>query len=315
MGAVIPAVLPAWAREGLEGRLPDWLDVQWWEDEAQLIAHAPQAQIGWFDMHVKPPALEAISKARNLQWLCSAYAGVDWMPLADLKARGVTLSCGSGLAANQVAEFAVMSMLAVARGYREIVRAQDRNEWLAMPPSMEELAGSRALILGYGSIGQAIARMLRGFDVECVPVRSKSGDGALGPDEWRDQLASFDWVILSLPNTPGTEGMFGADEFAAMKHDAHFVNYGRAEVVDQAALTQALEDEAIGGAILDLTLPEPLPADHKLWSLDNAHITMHLSGIPNAASRARAAQRFLDNCERFRIGQPLQGQVDLDRGY
>ena len=86
-------------------------------------------------------------------------------------------------------------------------------------------------------------------------------------------------------------------------------------MVDQHALVDVLEREAIGGAILDLTEPEPLPADHKLWSLANAHITMHLSGIPNAASRARAAQRFLDNCERFRTGQPLEGQVDLVRGY
>ncbi len=312
---MIRAVLPASAREALEQRLPQWIDPLWWHDEAELIALAPDAQIGWFDMHVKPPALEAISKARDLQWLCSAYAGVDWMPLADLKARGVVLSCGAGLAANQVAEFAVMSMLAAARGYREIVRAQGRHEWLGWPPSMREMAGSRALVLGYGSIGQAMARMLEAFQVKCVPVRSRSGDGVLGPDDWRGELGSFDWVILSLPHTPETAGMFGEAEFAAMKDDAFFVNYGRAEVVDQPALVAALEAKSIGGAILDLTEPEPLPSDHRLWTLENAHITMHLSGIPNAASRARAAQRFLDNCERFRTGQPLEGQVDLERGY
>ena len=312
---MIRAVLPEWAREGIELRLPDWIDAAWWSDEDELLKLAPEATIGWFDMHVKPPALAAIDKARGLEWLCSAYAGVDWMPLADLKERGVVLSCGAGLAANQVAEFAVMSMLAAARGYREIVRAQDRREWLDWPPSMRELEGSRALILGYGSIGQAIVRMLGGFGVECVPVRSKAGEGVLGPDEWRAQLGSFDWVVLSLPHTPETAGMFGSYEFAAMKNDAWFVNYGRAEVVDQAALVSALEAKNIGGAILDLTEPEPLPSDHKLWSLDNAHVTMHLSGVPNAASRARAGERFLVNCERFRSGQPLEGQVDLDRGY
>lgn len=312
---MIRAVLPEWAREGIEPRLPDWIDAAWWSDEDELLSLAPEAKIGWFDMHVKPPALAAIDRAKGLQWLCSAYAGVDWMPLADLKERGVVLSCGAGLAANQVAEFAVMSMLAAARGYRDIVRAQDRREWLGWPPSMRELYGSRALILGYGSIGQAIARMLRGFGVDCVPVRSKSGDGVLGPDDWRAQLGRFDWIVLSLPHTPETAGMFGAYEFAAMKDDAWFVNYGRAEAVDQAALVTALEAESIGGAILDLTQPEPLPPEHKLWSLENAHITMHLSGIPNAASRARAAQRFLVNCERFRRGQPLEGQVDLVRGY
>ncbi|WAT19297.1 D-2-hydroxyacid dehydrogenase [Aurantiacibacter sp. MUD11] len=312
---MVRAVLPAWARPGLEGNLPDWLDVAWWEDEQQLLDLAPSAQIGWFDMHVKPPALAAIAKARRLEWLFSAYAGVDWMPLADLKERGVTLTCGAGLAANQVAEFAVMSMLAYARGYRQIVRAQDKHEWLGWPPSMREMAGSRALILGYGSIGQAIGRMLAGFEVDCVPVRSKPGEGVLGPDEWQAQLGEFDWVVMSLPNTPETNGMFGATELAAMKDDAVLVNYGRAEVVDQEALVAALEGEIIGGAILDLTLPEPLPPEHGLWSLENAHVTMHLSGIPNEASRQRAAQRFLDNCERFRTGQPLEAEVDLVRGY
>ena len=309
------AVLPAWAKPGLEGKLPAWLDVAWWEDEASLLALAPTAQIGWFDMHVKPPALAAIAAAEKLDWLCSAYAGVDWMPLADLAARGVKLTCGSGLAANQVAEFAVMSMLAQRRGYREMVRAQDRHEWLQWPPSMAEMAGSRALILGYGSIGQAMGRMLAGFDVDCVPVRSRPGEGVLGPDDWRAQLGEFDWVVLTLPATPETNDMFGAGELAAMKADAVLVNYGRAEVVDQPALEAALEARAIGGAILDLTLPEPLPSDHKLWQLDNAHITMHMCGIPNDASRARAAQRFLDNCDRFRSGQPLEAQVDLLRGY
>ncbi len=309
------AVLPGWMRKRLEGRLPHWVDAAWWEDEAQLLALAPEAEIGWFDLHVKPPALEAMAKARKLRWLNSAYAGVDWMPLADLQQRGVKLSCGAGLAAGQVAEFAVMSMLSFARGYPEIVRAADRHEWLSRPPSTREMAGSRALILGYGSIGQAIARMLAGFDVECVPVRSSPGDGVLGPDEWRGKLGEFDWIVLSLPHTPDTTAMLGADEFAAMKPGSVLVNYGRAEVVDQDALIAALEAESIGGAILDLTLPEPLPPEHRLWELRNVQITMHLCGIPNEASRERAARRFIDNCERFRMGESLEGQVDLARGY
>ncbi|WP_237392579.1 D-2-hydroxyacid dehydrogenase [Aurantiacibacter rhizosphaerae] len=309
------AVLPGWMQSRLEDRLPKWIDAAWWKDEAELIDLAPGAQIGWFDMHIKPPALNALSKARDLEWLNSAYAGVDWMPLADLKARDIKLTCGSGLAAGQVAEFAVMSMVAFARGYREFVRAGDRREWLKRPPASREVAGSRALILGYGSIGQAAARMLRAFDVECVPVRSTAGEAVLGPDEWRGRLGEFDWIVLTLPATPETIGMIGAAEIAAMKSNAVVVNFGRAEVLNQPMLVEALENEAIGGAILDLTTPEPLPSDHRLWSLENVRITMHLCGVPNKSSRARAAQRFLDNCERFRTGQQLEGQVDLDRGY
>jgi phosphoglycerate dehydrogenase-like enzyme len=100
-----------------------------------------------------------------------------------------------------------------------------------------------------------------------------------------------------------------------MKPDAVLVNFARADCVDQDALVAALRDKRIASAILDLTDPEPLPPGHPLWSLDNAHITMHLSGIPTPASQARAAERFLRNCERFRAGEPLEAQVDLSRGY
>jgi phosphoglycerate dehydrogenase-like enzyme len=227
----------------------------------------------------------------------------------------VVLSCGAGLAAGQVAEFAVMTMLAQARGYREIVRAQDRHEWLAMPPAAGSLADTSALIIGYGAIGQTIAAMLAPFGVSTTPVRSRAGEGVLGPDDWRARLGEFDWIVLSLPNTPASAGMLGAAEFAAMKRSAVLVNFGRAEVIDQDALLFALDAGEIGGAILDLTDPEPLPPDNPLWNCENAQVTMHLSGIPNAASRRRAADRFLRNCELFRQRRPLEAQVDLIRGY
>lgn len=312
---MVIAVLPASVRPLLEGRLPDWLKPLWWDAPETMVALAPQAEIGWFDLHVKPPAVQAIAAAQGLRWLNTSYAGVDWMPLADLAARGVRLTCGSGLTANQVAEFAVMGMLAIAKGYREVVRAQDRQEWLAVAPGTRELAGSRALILGHGAIGQAIGRMLTGFGVEVVPVTSRGGEGTLRPDEWRGQLASFDWIVLAVPGTPETRGLIGAPELDAMKPDAVLVNFARADCLNQDVLVEALGAGRLHAAILDLTDPEPLRPEHPLWSLDNAHITMHLSGIPTPASQARAAERFLANCARYRAGEPLEAEVDLARGY
>ncbi|MBO9517056.1 MAG: D-2-hydroxyacid dehydrogenase [Porphyrobacter sp.] len=302
------AVLPLYTRPLLDGRLPDWLDVRWWGSVEELHRHAPEAEIGWFDMHVKPPAFQAIELAQNLRWLNSSYAGVDWMPLADLDRRGVSLTCGTGLTTQQVAEFAVMTMLAVAKDYPAVVRAQDRGEWLAVPPGIRDLAGSRALLLGNGAIGKAIGRALEAFEVETVPVTSRDGD-------WRAQLGTFDWIVLAVPGTPETRGMIGKAELDVMKPDAVLVNFARADCIDQDALIDALRAKRIAAAVLDLTDPEPLPPEHPLWSLDNAHITMHLSGIPTPASQARAAERFLRNCERFRAGEPLEAQVDLTRGY
>jgi phosphoglycerate dehydrogenase-like enzyme len=189
------AVLPATMRPLLEGRLPAWIAPRWWGAPEQLVQLAPEAEIGWFDRHEKAAPLVAIERAAGLRWLNTSYAGVDWMPLAELHQRKVALTCGSGLTAIQVAEFAVLTMLAVAKDYPAVVRAQDRHQWLSKPPGTRELAGSRALILGYGEIGQAIGRMLAGFGAEVVPVRSKGGEGALGPDEWRGQIGTFDWII------------------------------------------------------------------------------------------------------------------------
>ncbi|HEU4651812.1 MAG TPA: D-2-hydroxyacid dehydrogenase, partial [Croceibacterium sp.] len=130
------AVLDARVRPALEGRLPDWIEPRWWESPEALAALAPEAEIGWFDMHVKPPALDAVERARGLRWLNTSYAGVDWLPLADLARRGVALTCGTGLTTGQVAEFALLGMLAVAKDYPAVVRAQDRGEWLEAAPGV-----------------------------------------------------------------------------------------------------------------------------------------------------------------------------------
>jgi phosphoglycerate dehydrogenase-like enzyme len=293
----------------LEGQLPDWIEVGWWDSPDALVALAPAAEIGWFDLHTKPPVLAAVKTAQGLLWLNTSYAGVDWLPLADLDRRGVALTCGTGLTTNQVAEFALLAMLAVAKDYPAVVRAQDRHEWLDTAPGTRDLAGSRALILGHGAIGQAIERALEGFGVEVMAVSSHR------PRNWRSLIGTFDWVVLAVPGTPETRGMIGAAELAAMKPDAVLVNFARADCIDQPALLAALRERRIAAAILDLTDPEPLPPEHPLWALDNVHVTMHLSGIPTPASQARAAERFLRNCARFRAGQPLEAAVDLARGY
>lgn len=305
----VVAVLPAMVRPGLEPRLPDWIEPRWWASIEEMHAHAPEAEIGWFDLHHKPPLLEAVALATKLRWLNSAYAGIDFLPLPELEARGVIVTCGAGLNANAVAESAVLSMVALARDYPAIVRAQDRREWLVQAPGIRELAGSKALVLGAGAIGGTVARILRGFAVDVLEVRRRDGD------IWRARLHEFDWIVLAVPGTPETRTMIGEAEIAAMKPQAVLVNVARGDVIDQPALTAALRERRIAGAVLDVTEPEPLPPDHELWGLPNVHLTMHLSGIPTPASIARAADRFISNCERFRTGAPLDAQVDHRLGY
>ncbi len=193
--------------------------------------------------------------------------------------------------------------------------AQDKHEWLQDSPGKIELFGSNALLLGYGAIGKLIEERLTTFGVEVTAVRRSAGENTLTPDQWRAKLGEYDWVIIAVPATPETDGMIGAAELAAMKPTATLINIARGSVVDQDALVTALRGAQIGAAFLDVTTPEPLPADHPLWSLDNAHITMHLSGRAQDKMHIRAAERFLENLKRYQAGEPLEPQVNLELGY
>ncbi len=309
------AVMSGLIRPLLEAQLPADLDVRWFMSTQQALELAPLADIGWFDLNDKAEMFKIISAATNLKWLNSIYAGVDGMPLAQLKSQGTIVTNGVGINAITIAEYVVMAMLTVAKGYREVVRAQDRHEWLMDSPGKVELFGSKTLLLGYGAIGKLVEERLKAFGVDVTIVRRSAGPNTLTPDQWRAQLGDFDWVILAVPATAETENMIGASELTAMKPTATLINIARGSVVDQDALVTALQDKKIGAAFLDVTTPEPLPADHPLWSLDNAHITMHLSGRAQDKMFIRSAERFLQNLKRYRAGEPLSPLVNLDLGY
>ncbi|MEP5938541.1 MAG: D-2-hydroxyacid dehydrogenase [Erythrobacter sp.] len=299
----------------LEPRLPDDVDVRWFMTKEEALEAVPEAEIGWFDMYEQDAMVETLRAAKNLKWLNSIYAGLDFLPMDVLLDRGITVTNGAGINALTIAEYVVMGMLNIAKGYRDVMRAQDRKEWLQDSPGKRELAGSKALLLGYGAIGQLIKPRLEGFDIDVTVVRRSGGEGVLTPDQWRSQLGEFDWIILAVPATPETDAMIGESELAAMKSDAVVVNIARGAVIDQPALVEALQAKAIGGAFLDVTTPEPLPEDHALWTLDNAHISMHLSGRAQEKMFQRSADRFLDNLAKYRSGQPVAPVFDPARGY
>ena len=299
----------------LEPQLPDNLDVLWFMTPEEAVEAVKDAEIGWFDSNNKDDMVKSLMAAKDLKWLNSIYAGLDFLPMDVLIERGITVTNGAGINAITIAEYVVMGMLNIAKGYREVMRAQERREWLLDSPGKRELAGSKALLLGYGAIGKLIKPRLEAFDVDVTVVRRTAGEGVLTPDQWRDKLVEFDWVILAVPATPETDGMIGADELAAMKSDAVIVNIARGAVIDQPALVTALQGKKIGGAFLDVTTPEPLPADDVLWTLDNAHISMHLSGRAQDKMFIRSAERFLKNLDNYLNGKPVAPIFDPAKGY
>lgn len=309
------AVLSGLIRPLVEPQLPGWIEPRWFMSKEEALALAPSAEIGWFDFAQHQPMNEVVTAATGLKWLNSIYAGLDFLPLDLLAERGTVVTNGAGINAITIAEYVVMLMLAHAKGYREVVRAQDRHQWLLDSPGKRELHGERVLLLGLGAIGGLVRTRLEAFGMEVMPVRRRPGSGALGPDEWRGRLGDFDWIVIAVPSTRDTHHMIGAAELAAMKSSAVLVNIARGDVIDQDALIEALAAKRVEAALLDVTTPEPLPPEHPLWTLENAQVTMHLSGRAQTKMFQRSADRFIENLARWRAGMPVEPQLDLALGY
>ena len=310
------AVLPAIARPLLDGKLPADLDVAWWTDAASAQAGIADAEIAWIDMHDKPAMVATLHAAGPaLTWVTTIYAGLDTFPLDLLAGRHAILTNGNGINAAAVADYAVLGVLAAAKRFDEVVRAHDRHEWLTQSPGRIEPGETAALIIGYGTIGRMIGDRLAAFGVAITGVTRSGREGTLMPDAWRARLGAFDWVILAAPSTGETKAMIGPAELAAMKATAWIVNIARGDMIDDDALVAALRDKAIGGAFLDPTNPEPLPADHPLWTAPNCLISMHLSGRSQTSMVRRAAALFLDNLAAYRAGRPMTSVADLAAGY
>jgi phosphoglycerate dehydrogenase-like enzyme len=311
------AALPTEARPYLEHQLPTGVEARWFNGKAEALVAGKGATVGWFDIGHRDDFADAVRNATDLKWLFTKLAGVDGLPLEELAARKIIFTNCPGLAAPTVSEYVLLGMLSIAKGYREIIKAEMKHEWLTIPPGKVELMGSSALIVGYGSIGRMIEERLKAFGVTVTVVRRTpvSGEHALGPTQWRARLGEFDWIILTAPATTETTRMIGAAELSAMKKTAVLVNVALGSLVDQDALVTALVQRDIAAAFLDVTEPEPLPADHPLWSLENAHITMHLSGRSRTHEMPLTAKRFLENLHLYCEGKPLLYQVDLQLGY
>ena len=310
------AVLPALARPLLEPQLPGGLEASWFASPDEAKAMIADADIAWVDMQPTHLTADAIRAAGpNLKWVSTIYAGLDALPLDVIKARGAMLTNGVGINAIAVAEYAVMGVLVAAKRYDEVVRLADRHEWTMTAPGQLELLDTTALIVGMGAIGTLIAERLRAFGVSVTGVTRSGRDGSLTPDQWRARLGKFDWVVMPAPSTGETKAMIGAEELAAMKRTAWLINIARGDMIDQGALIETLKARRIAGAFLDPTDPEPLPAEHPLWSAPNALITMHLSGRSQTKMFQRAGALFLRNLKAFMAGEAMTNVVDLELGY
>ena len=224
---------------------------------------------------------EWLDAARNLELFACTYAGTGHLDIDAFADAGVAVTNAAGVHGPNISEYVIGALVAHERQFRQAWENQERNRWQAYP--VRELHGSTAAVVGLGAIGEALVERLDAFGVETVGVRytpEKGGptDEVVGFDEVHRALARADYVILACPLTDTTRGLIDADALASMRTDALLVNVARGPVVDTDDLVTALRDDDIRAATLDVTDPEPLPADHPLWSFENVQITPHNAG-------------------------------------
>lgn len=293
------------------------LDIFWYQDILHAAEGVSDADVLWIAYWPSTEIAAILERARRLRWLSTHQGGVNPYPLAEIRRRGITFTNGAGIHAIPMAEFAVLGMLSMVRELPRYVRAQDRGEWLRPLPPGDEVFGSKVLIIGYGQIGRAIGDRLRGFGVDVTGVRRhpEPGEtGVIGADAWRARLQEFDWIVLSAPLTDETRQVLGPAELASLKPGAKIVNLARGALIDQDTLIAGLRSGKVGGAVLDVWDPEPIPPDSPLWTTPNVLITAHGSGV-SARMPARAAALFAENLGRFQRGEAMLNLVDTALGY
>jgi phosphoglycerate dehydrogenase-like enzyme len=280
------------------------------EVEVVLVAPAPGPlpDLSRVDLIVptgrtRQPLLDVLAAPGRLRVIQTLSAGVDW--LAGRVPGGVMVCNARGVYDAPLAEWVLGAVLAVQRG---LVRARDEQAtgtWASFEPG--ELAGRRVVILGFGSIGTAVAQRLEPFGVEITGVARTRRDGVLGFEDLDGVLPGAEILVDLLPLTGETAGLLDARRLGLLPDGALLVNAGRGRTVDTPALTSELERGRLRAA-LDVTDPEPLPAGHPLWALPNVLVSPHIAGdSPGATARAFALAG--DQVRRFAAGEPLINEV------
>jgi phosphoglycerate dehydrogenase-like enzyme len=262
-------------------------------------------------------------RAPRLRWVQTNASGVDGLLFPELLQSGIVVTSGASVNSGPVAESVMALMLAIAKRIPQHVRNQERHAWQRYQKL--ELHGSRAVIIGYGHIGQEVGRLCKAFGMQVTAVRrdpakpSPHADAVFGAEDLRSDrrsvlLRDADFVILTLAATPGQPAVIGEAELAAMPPRAWLINVSRGSMIVESALIEALRLGRIAGAALDVFQQEPLPTDSPLWDLPNVLVTPH-----NSASSPRQDERtldlFVENFRRWVDGAPLLNVVDIRRGY
>lgn len=267
---------------------------------------------------------EFLSKATKLSWIHSPSAGVDRLvTIPGLREnKSLVVTNARGVHGPAIADHAMAMLLSLTRQLPWYDEAQDKGTWTRDEPPARgvALAGKTMLVVGIGGIGTEIAKRAHGFDMHVIATRRSDAPSPdfvehVGkPDELAAMLPKADVVAICVPLTKETEKLFDEKMIRAMKRGSYLINIARGKIVDTAAMIAALKDGQLAGAALDVTDPEPLPANHELWGLKNVVITPHVAADGDLTDQ-RWWALYKENVRRFGAGEALLNCVDVEAGY
>lgn len=316
MKVVSTAKLREEVREDLQTNYPE-IEFLYFTSMEDALPSLPEAEI--FLTYGEDLQGAHLDHLTNLKWIMVISAGLEKMPLKQLKAKGVMVTNARGIHRIPMAEYTFTVLLGVAKQTKVWFKNQEESKWDRRVP-MEELYGETMTLIGPGAIGSEIARLAKAFGMTTVGV-SRSGK----PVDHIDQIYSIEdlhkasegskYVVSILPETQETLGLLDQAFFNALRKDAVFVNIGRGKTVDQGALLNTLQHNQIGHAILDVFEVEPLPEDHPFWQMENVTVTPHFSAV-TAGYQPRSIEIFKANLTKYLNNQTdFINLIDLDRGY
>ncbi|WP_234735082.1 D-2-hydroxyacid dehydrogenase [Tellurirhabdus bombi] len=299
--------------EGSKKRLRDQVPADIQIAFRQDLAEGEQAEVfAQADFLMGNAPADWLKSPNKLQWWQLDSAGFDAYKDIELS---IPVTNMGDFFAWPCAETIVGGVLAFYRTLDELAVLQTQSKWVgaALRPSMFLLRKKSVIILGSGAIGQVIKQILTGFECSIRFLARTNPDAELHTvEELKEALPDTDIVFNTLPGS--AKGFFSAELIKAMKPGSVFANVGRGTTVDEAALIENLQSGHLGGAVLDVTEKEPLPADSPLWTMPNVILTQHTGG-GIATEELGKIDLFLENLRRFQEKEPLQNEVKLERGY
>ncbi|MEY4633991.1 MAG: hypothetical protein RLZ18_1363 [Actinomycetota bacterium] len=291
---------------------PEWVRDAVIAGGGEVVEPADATAVVWTAARNPQGLKDLLDEHSHIEWVQVPFAGIEnFVPIID---DSRTWTCGKGVYAEPVAEHVVALALAGMRNVAQYARA---TSWTG--PVGRNLLNANVTIVGGGGITESLIRLLTAFQCNITVVRRtvehiEGADTVVGTENLVDALVGADLVVLALSLTPETTGLLGRPEFELMEPHAWIVNVARGAHIVTDDLVWALENNVIGGAALDVTHPEPLPADHPLWSLPNCIITPHVGNTPEMAVPL-LSERITTNVSRYLADEELIGLVDVRNGY